>query len=727
MLKFLLLSVSVVLQCTILSAKPVADNGWLSVDGRYIVNQKGEKIALHGVSFGWHNWWHRYFNEGAVAKVANDWKASIVRCSIGLDLDDMSYNKNPKLAYSTVDRMVEAAVANEVYIIIDFHSHNNNLVLARQFFTHVAGKYGHLPNVLYEIWNEPTEVQWSEIKAYSEELIPIIRKYAPKSIIIVPTPRWDQDVDKAADNPITKFGNLVYSLHYYAATHKDNYRRKALYAISKGLPLFMSECAAMEHTGDGVIDMASWDEWMKLAANNNISWIAWSVSDKNETCSMLKPGTVADGGQWSESDLKPWALIVRQYLREAARATKQDGKFVTVRNGKFYIGNTLYNYVGTNFWYAPILASDGIGGDRKRLMKELDAMQAVGINNLRILVGGDGPDGIPSHVEPTLQKSPGVYNDTLLTGLDRLIAELENRGMKAVLYLNNAWEWSGGYSTYLEWAGAGKAPVPSVDGWSAYMEYVKQFVRNEQAKKMSFDHVRYIVGRKNSITGKPYKDSPAIMSWQVANEPRAFSKENKKLFAEWVVATAELIRSIDPNHLVSTGSEGSWGCEDDLDLWGEIHCNSAIDYANIHIWPYNWGWISKNTIESGVEKACKNTGKYIEQHYHMLQKCAKPLVLEEFGYPRDNLSFTPGSPTKGRDAYYEYVFSIIRDSGMIAGCNFWGWGGYAVPKHKFWQRGDDYTGDPSQEEQGLNSVFVTDKSTLSVIKKMIEAITKSYK
>ncbi len=408
----------------------------------------------------------------------------------------------------------------------------------------------------------------------------------------------------------------------------------------------------------------------------------------------------------------------------AGASTDGSGVFVGVRDGKFYVNDTLYNYVGANFWYAPILASDGMGGNPARLKKELDALQSVGINNLRILVGGDGANGIPSHIEPTLQTAPGVYNDTLLVGLDRLIVDLEQRGMKAVFYLNNAWEWSGGYSTYLEWAGAGKAPVPSVDGWPAYMDYVKQFVNNERAKHLAADHVRYIVGRTNSITGKPYRESPAIMSWQIANEPRAFSDSNKKAFAEWVLATARLIHSLDGNHLVSTGSEGSHGCETDIDLWNEIHSNPAIDYANIHIWPYNWSWISKTTVESGVDVACKNTKEYIERHYQLMDKCKKPLVLEEFGYPRDNFSFTPGSPTKGRDAYYKYVFSIIRDSGMIAGCNFWGWGGLARPKHVVWQRGDDYTGDPAQEEQGLNSVFTADESTLSVIREMALEILK---
>lgn len=396
--------------------------------------------------------------------------------------------------------------------------------------------------------------------------------------------------------------------------------------------------------------------------------------------------------------------------------------FVTIKDGKFHIGDTVYNYVGTNFWYGAILASQGRGGDRERLKAELNEMQLIGINNLRILVGGDGAEGLASHIEPTLQTSPGVYNDTILQGLDYLLVELERRNMKAVLYLNNAWEWSGGFSTYLEWAGCGKAPIPSIDGWPTYMEYVKQYATCKKAHEMFSNHIRAIVCRVNSINGKPYTESPAIMSWQIANEPRPFGSD-KEAFASWIHEAAKLIKSLDPNHLVSTGSEGMQGCDDDIQLWKEIHSFPEVDYANIHIWPYNWGWIDRSTIVDGVKNACSNTREYVKKHYELMKQMGKPVVLEEFGYPRDNFSFTPGTPTSGRDAYYRYVFSLINDSGMIAGCNFWGWGGLAKPTHVNWQNGDDYTCDPAQEEQGLNSVFTVDSSTIQLIKKQTEKIT----
>lgn len=397
--------------------------------------------------------------------------------------------------------------------------------------------------------------------------------------------------------------------------------------------------------------------------------------------------------------------------------------FVTVNDGEFYIGDSAYRYVGTNFWYGAILASEGRGGDRDRLTRELDTLQSIGINNLRILVGGDGPEGLASHISPTLQTAPGEYNDTLLRGLDYLLDELEKRDMKAVLYLNNAWEWSGGFSTYLEWAGEGKAVNPATEGYPAYMKYASKFVTSDSAMNLAANHVKNIVSRTNTITGKPYAESPAIMSWQIANEPRCFSSDNKEQFANWIQQTASLIKSLDPNHLVSTGSEGAWGCENDMELWTKIHSYPEVDYATIHIWPYNWSWISASTVTDSIDVARRNTTDYINSHYDALEKALsnagtknKPIVLEEFGYPRDNMTIAQGSPVTGRDAYYNHVFSEIKKTGKIKGANFWGWGGLAQPTHEVWQAGDDYTGDPAQEAQGLNSVFASDSTTIAIIK-----------
>ncbi|MDC1769986.1 MULTISPECIES: glycoside hydrolase 5 family protein [Bacteroides] len=415
-------------------------------------------------------------------------------------------------------------------------------------------------------------------------------------------------------------------------------------------------------------------------------------------------------------------LTVLLFLLGACAPKPAEHSFIKVNaDGQFVRDGKPYYFVGANFWYGAILGSEGEGGNRERLHKELDFLKSIGINNLRVLVGADGENGIKTRVEPSLQVAPGVYNDTILAGLDYFMNELRERDMTAVLYLNNSWEWSGGYSVYLQWSGHGDAVVPAVDGWPAYMEYVKQFPQSDSAKALFANHVNYIVSRTNRYNQIKYVDDPTIMSWQIGNEPRAFSDENKEPFARWMADVAAQIKSLDPNHMVSSGSEGSWGCEMDMSLFEKIHADPNINYLNIHIWPYNWSWVKADSLKELLPRAKENTKKYIDDHMVIARKYSKPIVLEEFGFPRDGFSFSKEAPTTARDEYYRYVFDLIRQDresgGLFAGCNFWAWGGFAGqnPDHVFWEKGDDYTGDPAQEQQGLNSVFATD-STIEIIK-----------
>lgn len=415
-------------------------------------------------------------------------------------------------------------------------------------------------------------------------------------------------------------------------------------------------------------------------------------------------------------------LTVLLFLLGACAPKPAEHSFIKVNaDGQFVRDGKPYYFVGANFWYGAILGSEGEGGNRERLHKELDFLKSIGINNLRVLVGADGENGIKTRVEPSLQVAPGVYNDTILAGLDYFMNELRERDMTAVLYLNNSWEWSGGYSVYLQWSGHGDAVVPAVDGWPAYMEYVKQFPQSDSAKALFANHVNYIVSRTNRYNQIKYVDDPTIMSWQIGNEPRAFSDENKEPFARWMADVAAQIKSLDPNHMVSSGSEGSWGCEMDMNLFEKIHADPNINYLNIHIWPYNWSWVKADSLKELLPRAKENTKKYIDDHMVIARKYNKPIVLEEFGFPRDGFSFSKEAPTTARDEYYRYVFDLIRQDresgGLFAGCNFWAWGGFAGqnPDHVFWEKGDDYTGDPAQEQQGLNSVFATD-STIEIIK-----------
>lgn len=400
--------------------------------------------------------------------------------------------------------------------------------------------------------------------------------------------------------------------------------------------------------------------------------------------------------------------------------TKPD--FVTVENGQFFRDGKPFTYIGTNFWYGPILASEGRGGDFNRLTRELDYLQSVGLKNLRVLVGADGPDGVFSRVEPTLQTAPGVYNDTLLVGLDRFLVELGKRDMQAVLYLNNSWEWSGGYGQYLEWATGEKALIPLEAGYWPFMQQMRKFQTSKESQELFYNHVKAIVGRTNSITGKAYAEDPAIFAWQIGNEPRCFSDDPavRDGFIGWMTQTARIIKEIDPNHLLSTGNEGLMGSENDPDLLRRINSIPGVDYMTIHIWPYNWNWADPSDLEGTVCAAIDRTEEYVIGHAKMARELGLPLVCEEFGFPRDGFSPQRTASTCARDRYYKYIFSQV--GVHLQGANFWGWSGFANPLHEQWQSGDPYTGDPAQEAQGLNGVYVTD-TTLDLI---VNAINNSH-
>lgn len=398
--------------------------------------------------------------------------------------------------------------------------------------------------------------------------------------------------------------------------------------------------------------------------------------------------------------------------------------FARVENGRFIVGeSTVYDFAGTNFWYGPILASPGKHGDRDRLHKELDRLQEIGVDNLRILVGAEGEYGKRYKIEPILQPEPGIYDDDMLDGLDYLMAELDKRGMYAVLYLTNSWEWSGGYGQYLEWCGQGEYPIPGLDGWNTYVDYVGEYFKpgvGDSCATLLKDHITKIVGRTNRYTGKPYSEDTAIFAWQLCNEPRPFSKENKDAFAEWVEEMARHIKSLDPNHMVSTGSEGEVGCERDIELWRRIHSIPEIDYAVIHAWPYTWRWFGRDEMEEKLPQTKEMLRTYINDHVALMEPLGKPVVLEEFGFHRDGYRFEPGTPTSLRDSFYGFVFELQAESiaagGLFRGSNFWGWSGYADLKPgQMWAPGDDYTVDPAHEEQGLYSVFAGD-TTCDIIK-----------
>lgn len=303
---------------TNLGAQPVKMHGPLSVNGIQLVDQNREPILLRGVSYGWHNWWPRFYNQGSVKWLRDDWKATVVRAAMGVD-PDRGYLRSKEWSVETIEKVIDAAIENDIYVIVDWHSHTVRQNEAIEFFEHIARKYGDKPHVLYEIFNEPERIEWEPVKKYSIEVIKAIRRIDPDNIILVGSPHWCQDLHIVADDPITGFENLMYTVHFYAATHKQSLRDRCNYALSKGIPIFASETAGMEATGNGPINHEEWQTWIDWMEQNQISWITWSISDKNETCSMLT--TEADSrGDWSENNLKESGKLTRAYLRKYAEA-----------------------------------------------------------------------------------------------------------------------------------------------------------------------------------------------------------------------------------------------------------------------------------------------------------------------------------------------------------------------------------------------------------------------
>ena len=287
-------------------------HGQLKVKGTKLVDTKDKDVALHGMSFGWHNWWPRFYNAEAVHELATKWNCTVIRAAMGIE-PDSGYLKNPKRSLELITNVIEACIKENVYVIIDWHDHNIHQEEAVEFFSSMAKKYGTNPHVIYEIFNEPDHETWTQVKAYSEAVIKAIRANDPDNIILVGSPHWSQDVHVAAEDPIKGFSNLMYTMHFYAGTHKKWLRDRTDEAIKKGLPVFVSECAAMQATGDGPLDHNEWKAFVEWMNENKLSWIGWSVSDKNETCSVLEK-TAASNGDWKEEDIKEWGKLVKSYL-----------------------------------------------------------------------------------------------------------------------------------------------------------------------------------------------------------------------------------------------------------------------------------------------------------------------------------------------------------------------------------------------------------------------------
>nr|UNG40325.1 glycoside hydrolase family 5 subfamily 2 [Rhagium bifasciatum] len=321
-----ILTLLVVVSCSIDIAvsndalyETVSKHGQLSVVGTQIVNQNGSPVQLKGVGLAWSIWWSQYYNAATVRGVHVGCHSNIIRAALSVGTNDGGYLRDPAGQLALIETVIEAAIQQDMYVLVDWHEVDNDIHLseAKVFFDTISKKYGRYPNIIYETYNEPVQISWSQIlKPYHEAVIATIRANDPNNIIVLGTPNYSQQVDQAAADPVTSSKNIMYTLHYYAGTHKQWLRDTAQGALDKGLPIFVTEYGTVNADATGPIDYAESQLWWDWLDRNYMSYVNYDISDKpSEDASVLVPGTTPD-----------------QVCQEAYLTTS--GKLVVAQNSK---------------------------------------------------------------------------------------------------------------------------------------------------------------------------------------------------------------------------------------------------------------------------------------------------------------------------------------------------------------------------------------------------------
>ncbi len=301
---------------------PVSQHGQLSVKNGQLVDKSGKGYQLRGMSTHGLTWFPEFVNESAFKTLRDDWNTNVVRLAMYVDEwgNGQCYMGNKSGSLELLEKGVDICIKLDMYVIIDWHVLNPGdpskyTNEAKSFFETVSKRYAKYPNVIYEICNEPNGgASWSgNIKPYAEKIIPVIRKNAPNSVIIVGTPTWSQEIDKPLSDPLN-YKNVMYAFHFYAATHAG-LRSNVENCVAQGLPVFVSEFGTCDASGGGANDFNETQKWLSYFDKQGISYCNWSICNKDETCSVLRPGTSANGN-WSESDLTENGKWMRNWLKK---------------------------------------------------------------------------------------------------------------------------------------------------------------------------------------------------------------------------------------------------------------------------------------------------------------------------------------------------------------------------------------------------------------------------
>ncbi len=433
-------------------------------------------------------------------------------------------------------------------------------------------------------------------------------------------------------------------------------------------------------------------------------------------------------GKFSRRDLLAAGAIGLLAGSVPAVARQRDANAFIRRLGNGFVRNgKSWRHTGANAWYLAWLGSEAAYGNRARLIRELDALRDLDVTNVRLLAGDEeGP--LKNAVSPGFVDRDGHFNEQLFAGLDYAIAEIARRGMTAVLYLTNNWEWSGGMMTRL-WYETGHY-IDNNDPahpWPEFPDAVSGFYGNADAVRRFCSYAGTLIARTNTVTGVTYRDDPAIMAWQLCNEPRPGSSPSVMAailpaYYGWIDSSAAFIRKLDPNHMVSLGMEGTIATNGNEDIVLRAHRN--IDYLTAHVWPLNWGWVDGKNLAGTWDAGKARVEDYLATHIRLANAAGKPLVIEEFGFPRDDELYDPAASTRFRERYYELIYAAaehsLANAGPIAGTNFWAWNGEARTSnsdHRFRLGDTQYMGDPPHEPQGWYGNFNSDSKMLAIIRK----------
>jgi mannan endo-1,4-beta-mannosidase len=344
----------------------------------------------------------------------------------------------------------------------------------------------------------------------------------------------------------------------------------------------------------------------------------------------------------------------------------QKNHFFTTKNNRFQRYNQNYFVYSANYWQAIHVALQ----NKTRFLLDLDHLQSIRVNNIRIMASGEGPDDEPFRIRPSLMVSPGVYQTQVLDSLDFVLSEISKRGMSVVMCLNNQWHWSGGFAQYVSWVTGTKIPYPS--SWDnaqqdftnaplePFLEYANRFYNDQnlysQTQKLFLDHISFMLHRVNPYTRVEYRNEPMIFAWEIANEPQFPSQS-------WVQDVSRFIKRHDRNHMVTVGLESRF----DLNEFLTAHQVPEIDYCTVHIWAQNRGiYNMTDSSEQNISQAIQWALGWINKVSHWASIVGKPLVLEEFGMPRDNFGskknwYSPLNPTTRRDRYFEALVNKVVD------------------------------------------------------------------